>query len=380
MFNLPKKKSYSTYSSGSFQLDIPIITSEVLNEPTVLACLGFISGSVIGMPLKVKGKDGHYYDKYSSILSPELNVILKKPNTNETTSQFLAKVVGQLVLHNECFIQVRKGSIGTTGKVQFIECLEAGKVERHQTTTGRVEYIGRDNYGNAVIQDEIHYLTTTRVGFSTLNPLAQIKQIIDLANNSISHAKEFYSTAPRNSGWFTSEQEITDEQYTRLKEQINEQAKQSGYGLIEGVTFTPNTYNFKDAMNIETRKSTSTDICTVMGIHPALLGFEWAASTDIDSLRTIFLSTKINPLVLAIEEFYLSIGFDVDLEESGLLNASYIERSRLAMEQYKLGLLSRNEARVDLPELLVGGDEFVVDSNNLTMGNLNTDNNNNKEV
>ena len=86
----------------------------------------------------------------------------------------------------------------------------------------------------------------------------------------------------------------------------------------------------------------------------------------------------MNPIVLAIEEFYnnllLDKGIEVDLDESGLLNASYIERSKLAMEQYKLGLLSKNEARVDLPELKEGGDQFVVDSNNLTMGTLNNNN------
>jgi hypothetical protein len=57
-----------------------------------------------------------------------------------------------------------------------------------------------------------------------------------------------------------------------------------------------------------------------------------------------------------------------------LLNASYLERSKLAMEQFKIGLISKNEARVDLPELKEGGDDFVVDSNNLTMGSLNNNN------
>lgn len=237
---------------------------------------------------------------------------------------------------------------------------------------------GTDNNNKPLISSEVHYLTTTRFGFETLSALDKAKQVIELANNSINHAKEYYSTAPRNSGWFTTENLLDDDQYIRMKEQINIQSQQTGYGLVEGATFTPNSYNFKDAMSTETRKQTTQDICSIMGVHPALLGMEWATGNSLDEIRSVYLSSTVNPLVLAIEEFYNNLlrdkGYEVDLDESGLLNASYLERSKLAMEQFKIGLISKNEARVDLPELKEGGDDFVVDSNNLTMGSLNNNN------
>ncbi|MEB6640861.1 phage portal protein [Aeromonas caviae] len=384
MFNRQRKtKGFYPGSSGSpFQLDIPnwIPNNEILNEPTVLACLRLITGSITSMPVTAKTRSGDYFNRYSKApIPPELKLVLIKPNDNETIIQFLSKVVGQLVLHNECFIQVRKGGFGTTGTIKSFECLEHGQVQRVKDTSGKWKYYGTDNSNQPIIESEIHYLTTTRVSFETLSNLDRARQVIELANNSINHAKEYYSTAPRNSGWFTSEQQLDDEQYNRLKEQINIQAQQTGYGLIEGVTYSQNSYSFKDAMSAETRKQTTMDICSIMGVHPALLGLDWAAGNSLDEIRSVFLSTTVNPIVLAIEEFYnnllLDKGIEVDLDESGLLNASYIERSKLAMEQYKLGLLSKNEARVDLPELKEGGDQFVVDSNNLTMGTLNNTNN-----
>jgi len=383
MFNRPRKtKGFYPSSSGSpFQLDIPnwIPNNEILNEPTVLACLRLICGSITSMPVTAKTRSGDYYNRYSKDPIPqELKLILIKPNDNETIIQFLSNVVGQLVLYNECFIQVRRGGFGTTGTIQSFECIEHGQVQRVKDTSGKWKYYGTDNSNQSVIDSQIHYLTTTRFGFETLSNLEKARAVIELANNSINHAKEYYSTAPRNSGWFTSEQQLDDEQYNRLKEQINNQAQQTGYGLIEGVTYSQNSYSFKDAMSAETRKQTTMDICSIMGVHPALLGLDWASGSSLDEIRSVFLSTTVNPIVLAIEEFYNNLlidkGIEVDLDESGLLNASYIERSRLAMEQYKLGLLSKNEARVDLPELKEGGDQFVVESNNLTMGSLNNNN------
>lgn len=380
MFNR-KKNTKGFYPGTGFQLDIPssVYGNQVLNEPTVLACLKLISGSVSSMPITVKNRNGDYFNQHSRLLPTELKTILIKPNENETIIQFLNCIVGQLVLNNECFIQVRRGGAGTVGHIQFIECLEVGRVQRcRDTSTGKWMFNGTDNNNKPLISSEVHYLTTTRFGFETLSALERAKQVIELANNSINHAKEYYSTAPRNSGWFTSEQGIDDEQYSRLKEQINVQSQQSGYGLIEGVTFTPNSYNFKDAMSTETRKQTTQDICSIMGVHPALLGMEWATGNSLDEIRSVYLSSTVNPLVLAIEEFYNNLlrdkGYEVDLDESGLLNASYLERSKLAMEQFKIGLISKNEARVDLPELKEGGDDFVVDSNNLTMGSLNNNN------
>ncbi|HEH9415381.1 phage portal protein [Aeromonas salmonicida] len=383
MFNRKKSISTNGYyppSAGTpFQIGQWNPTNEILNEPTVLSCLRLISGSITSMPLTVKSYDNQYYDRYSKDLNQELKVILVKPNHNETILQFISKVVGHLVLHNEAFIKVSRGGIGTSGKVSQIECIEYGRVQR-VNNNGRWQYVGNDNSNKPIQQDEIHYLTTTRVGFDTLSNLEKVRAVIEVGNNSINHSKEFYNTSPRNSGWFTSTDQLSDEEYSRLKEQITVQAQQTGYGLIEGVAFTPNTYSFKDAMSIETRKQTTSDICNVMGVHPSLLGLEWASGIALSDIRSIFLSTTINPLVLCIEEFYNNVflerGYEIDMQEQGLLAASYEDRAKLAMEQFKIGLISKNEARVDMAELENGGDDFVVDSNNLTMGNLNNNNEN----
>ena len=373
MFN---KKNYiqNRGVSLSAQLDIPAQAYDpVLQEPTVLAGLRLITSIVLSMPLTAKYKDA-IYSRYTKPLPLELELILIKPNYNETISQLIANIVGQLVIHNECFLQIRKGGIGTTGLIEFIECLEHTQVQRYKDTSGRWCYNGLDNAGKAIIQSEIHYLTNTRLGFQNLNLLKQASNIISLSNQSINHAESFYEQAPKTSGWFTTESRLADDQFTRLKDQINNQANQTGYALIENVTFTPNQYNFKDAMSFETRKTTTQDLCSLMGVPPSMLGLEWASSNSLDEVRSIFMSSTISPIVNAIEECLnnalLSRGIEVDFDEKGVLNSSYIERSKLANDQFKLGLISKNEARVDLEQLSDedGGNQYVIDSNNLTLG------------
>ncbi|HAT6345320.1 TPA: phage portal protein [Aeromonas hydrophila] len=342
-----------------------------LQEPTVLACLNLINRNIMSMPLSCKYQ-GKYYNRFSQSLNDTMRTILIKPNENETPMQLVSAIVSELVLNNECYIQVKRGN--SSGHVREIQILSG--VSRQIQTNGKWRYIGLDNSGIEVKQNEVHYLTVVRTGVQTLNVLQQLNSVIELSKTTLRHADNFYNAAPINSGFILSPNTIDDEDFQRIRESVNIQSQQGGYGILDnGLTFSGSTgFNYKDAMSYETRKQLQQDIVAVMGVPAQLLGFEWAGNTDIATLRSSFLSNTINPIVTVIEEFFntalWSFGIEVDFTEENLLNADYIQQAQTKMDQYKLGLISKNEARLGLTELSPeqGGNDFVIDSNNLTIG------------
>lgn len=343
----------------------------VLQEPTVLACLNIINKNIISMPITCKYK-GQYFTRSTPSLSDTMRAVMVRPNNNETPMQLISAIVSDLVLNNECYIQVKRGA--SSGQIREIQRLSG--VSRQIQVNGDWRFIGLDNAGKEVRQDEIHYLTVVRNGIQTLDVISQLNNIINLSKTTITHADNFYSSAPKNTGFILSAKAIDDEDFSRLRESVNTQSQQGGYGILDnGLTFSPSTgFNYKDAMSYETRKQLQQDIAAVMGVPAQLLGFEWASTTDIETVRSSFLSNTINPIVMVIEEFFnttlYSDGIEVDFREENLLNADYTKQAQTKMEQYKLGLISKNEARLALNDLSAeqGGNDFVIDSNNLTIG------------
>jgi len=333
------------------------------------------------MPIRVIQNNTKIYDKFTPNLNKELSVILWKPNANETTQQLIAKIISNLVIYNEAFIQIKRDGHLLTSPIKSIECLNG--VSRTKSSNGVWMFSGVDNANKPILSDEIRYLTTARLDFNTFDFLNQASSIIKLSNANLDNGVHYYKNKPQNIGWFSSTGKMNPEQMVRTRESLNTQSQEGGYGILEGLQFIPNTFSYKDSASFETQQNCTLQICSLMGVHPSLIGLDGGSQT-LDEIRSVFMSTTINPLVLivedAINEALRYSNLQIDFEEKETLNSSYEVRSKIDMERWKLGLVNRNEARTDLPPLPADlGNAFVVESNNLTMGNpinTNTENNN----
>lgn len=366
------------FSLGAKAYDL----NAVLNEPSVIACMKLIANTISSMPIRVIQNNTKIYDKFTPNLNKELSVILWKPNANETTQQLIAKIISNLVIYNEAFIQIKRDGHLLTSPIKSIECLNG--VSRTKSSNGVWMFSGVDNANKPILSDEIRYLTTARLDFNTFDFLNQASSIIKLSNANLDNGVHYYKNKPQNIGWFSSAGKMNPEQMVRTRESLNTQSQEGGYGILEGLQFIPNTFSYKDSASFETQQNCTLQICSLMGVHPSLIGLDGGSAT-LDEIRSVFMSTTINPLVLivedAINEALRYSNLQIDFEEKETLNSSYEVRSKIDMERWKLGLVNRNEARTDLPPLPLdqGGNAFVVESNNLTMGNpinTNTENNN----
>lgn len=380
------KKNIQTNGGSSLGIPFSLGTkaydlNAVLNEPSVIACMKLIANTISSMPIRVIQNNTKIYDKFTPNLNKELSVILWKPNANETTQQLIAKIISNLVIYNEAFIQIKRDGHLLTSPIKSIECLNG--VSRTKSSNGVWMFSGVDNANKPILSDEIRYLTTARLDFNTFDFLNQASSIIKLSNANLDNGVHYYKNKPQNIGWFSSTGKMNPEQMVRTRESLNTQSQEGGYGILEGLQFIPNTFSYKDSASFETQQNCTLQICSLMGVHPSLIGLDGGSAT-LDEIRSVFMSTTINPLVLivedAINEALRYSNLQIDFEEKETLNSSYEVRSKIDMERWKLGLVNRNEARTDLPPLPADlGNAFVVESNNLTMRNpinTNTENNN----
>ncbi|WP_326510699.1 phage portal protein [Aeromonas caviae] len=380
------KKNIQTNGGSSLGIPFSLGTkaydlNAVLNEPSVIACMKLIANTISSMPIRVIQNNTKIYDKFTPNLNKELSVILWKPNANETTQQLIAKIISNLVIYNEAFIQIKRDGHLLTSPIKSIECLNG--VSRTKSSNGVWMFSGVDNANKPILSDEIRYLTTARLDFNTFDFLNQASSIIKLSNANLDNGVHYYKNKPQNIGWFSSTGKMNPEQMVRTRESLNTQSQEGGYGILEGLQFIPNTFSYKDSASFETQQNCTLQICSLMGVHPSLIGLDGGSQT-LDEIRSVFMSATINPLVLivedAINEALRYSNLQIDFEEKETLNSSYEVRSKIDMERWKLGLVNRNEARTDLPPLPADlGNAFVVESNNLTMGNpinTNTENNN----
>ncbi|MFQ2622639.1 phage portal protein [Aeromonas caviae] len=381
------KKNIQTNGGSSLGIPFSLGTkaydlNAVLNEPSVISCMKLIANTISSMPIRVIQNNTKIYDKFTPNLNRELSVILWKPNANETTQQLIAKIISNLVIYNEAFIQIKRDGHLLTSPIKSIECLNG--VSRTKSSNGVWMFSGVDNANKPIVSDEIRYLTTARLDFNTFDFLNQASSIIKLSNANLDNGVHYYNNKPQNLGWFSTSSKLNPEQMVRARESLNTQSQEGGYGILEGLQFVPNTFSYKDSASFETQQNCTLQICSLMGVHPSLIGLDGGSAT-LEETRSVFMSTTINPLVGivedAINEALRYSNLQIDFEEKETLNSSYEVRSKIDMERWKLGLVNRNEARTDLPPLPLdqGGNDFVVDSNNLTMGNpinTNTENNN----
>ncbi|MFM5231693.1 phage portal protein [Aeromonas media] len=344
--------------------------SDVLKEPTILACLRVISQTISSLPLVIL-ESRKYITKYDD-LSVEQSVILRKPNKTETLAQMISKLVSNLVIYNEAFLQIK-----TTGdRIRSIECIPHGKISRtRDQTTGLWVFNGTDNQNNLIISKEIHYITGPRLNDSTFDLLNQAKSIIELSTGAIDNASKYHAMGPKNSGFLVVDGKLNDEQFKRTREQMDTQTSEPGkIAIVEKMQFVANPFNMKDSLLTETRDAVTRDLAALMGVPLPLINIPDSAFKDISEVRSAFLSMTVNPIVTAIEDAIneaLDYRCTVDFSEKDYLNSNFELRSKIGMEMFKIGLINKNEARnySDMSPLETGGDQVVVDSNNLTMSN-----------
>ena len=239
-----------------------------------------------------------------------------------------------------------------------------------------------DGSRDVLSQDEIwHVRTFTMDSLVGLSPISYARQTIGLGLATEEHGARLFSNGAVSSGVLQTDQALTNEAYTRLKETFQEQHQGLSNAhkpmiLEMGLKWSQISMSAEDAQFLETRKFQLEEICRIFRVPLHMLqNTDRATFNNIENLGMGFVNYSLVPYLTRIEQ-RINVGL-VNREKRGQFYAKFNVGALLRgdmksrYESYATGInwgiLSPNECR-DLEERnpREGGDVYLTPMNMTT--------------
>ena len=328
-------------------------------------------------------------DKIELNENDKVKQLLNRPNPNETYIAFMEHIVCSYLISGNVFIQSVKGN---KNEIKEMYILRSDRVSII-SGIGNIPSYYRYKINNIIVDfpcniktgecDILHIKNFHPLDdWYGLSPMEPAQYSIEQHNECIKWNKSLLENGARPSGALVVKQNMSDEVYNRLKENINDKFRGNEnagkYMILEGgVEWKEMGCSPKDMDYIETKNSAARDIAMAFGIQPQLLGIKGDATyNNMSEARMTFWEDTVIPMTNMILEnlanwFSLSenrnIKIEVDLDSIPSLS----EKRQKVWETIKnSNIVSNNEKRDAL-----GYDTERI----LNEKQQNNDNNNNKD-
>jgi len=312
--------------------------------------------------------------------------LLKRPNPLQGSGRFFENVVAFLMLSGNSYIEA-VGPENRPPKELYVLRPDRVKVipGNAQQLIGGYEY-QVDSHKVRLQAEEVLHLKL----FNPLNdwygmgPIEAAARSIDQNNESRAWNVSLLQNAARPPGALVTEQELTEEQFNRLKAQVQEQYagfKNAGRPLLlEGgmdwkdLSLTPADMDWLEGLKLSAR-----EIAIAFGVPPELIGDTSNKTySNYQEARLAFYTETVLPLMDWLKDELNNwlvpkfgddqLFVDYDKDEIEALQEDRGAVWDRAMEAVRQGVLTRNEARALLGyEEIEGGDVLMVPGNLLPL-------------
>ena len=346
-----------------------------MSNPTVNRCITLISSTVAGVPWKLyrkaaDGKDIHIEEH------PILDLI-RKPSPLLSENEFMSNYVNYLMICGNVYIHRVGPNHGPPKELYF---LRPDRIIILNAEEGIDVYndFGYDGFGGyapiyeyvigksrQIIPNELlHHgrLFNPLCEFYGLSPMQAAATSIDQNNEALLWNVNLLRNSASPAGIMSTENNLGDEQIARLKSQM-QQKYQGPYNpgrpmLLEGglkwekMSLTPQEMDWSEGM-----KMSASNICTVFGVDPVLIGDNQKKGWGFRDAQKSFYTETIIPLCDTIRDNWLNkwllplfpgtekMYFQYDLEQVEVLNEDRSIVWERVMKGVEAGIISIDEAR-----------------------------------
>lgn len=331
-------------------------------NPIVFSCLSMISNACSNLIMNffIVDADG----KKQEIFEHPVKNLIMNPSSSQGSIAFLRDLHSQLGISGNAYILFVK--IPSSPHPLEMYILRSDRVEILPDARGypaRYRYNGNGTYSYYEAKDVLHikffHPLNDWYGYS---PIQAAAKSIDVHNSCNDYNKALLDNSARPSGALKykpepdASQNLTDEQYNRLKNQFEEQytgSANAGKPLIleGGLDWLPMSFNQKDMQFIENKDQAAREIAICMGIPPMMLGIKGDStySNFSEANRAFYRQTVIPTANFALKEFerYFKQQFpDLFIEiDEDKISALADERTELWDRVGKAEYISANEKR-----------------------------------
>jgi HK97 family phage portal protein len=305
--------------------------------------------------------------------------ILRQPNQYQTISDFLMNATRSLMLDGNAYaLAVRNSRF----EVQELHLMDARQCAARLSATGEIFYhlagnpVAEKLFGQSLIvpaRDVLHIkLQAPLDPLRGESPLNAASIALAAGNAALSQQVAFFIHQSRPSYVLTTDQILTVEQVTQLRERWNEQSQGLNQGktpiLTGGLRPAPLSSNAKDTELINTLKLSDQAVAQVFRIPLAVLGM---GDTPFASTEALMSSWKAGGLGFVLNHIEEALGLFfkltgqpneyVEFDTAALLRSNFKERVEGWAAGVRGGIFGRNDARSDfeLAKVKYGDEPWV---------------------
>ena len=309
-----------------------------------------------------------------------LLALLKRPNPMQSGSELMRALVGFYRISGNGYIE----RVMVAGRPREIYTLRPDRMTVIPSATGMPEgYIYRVNEAKEEwdadprtgISDIRHIKTFNPLDdWYGMSPIMAGAYAIDQHNEAMVHIQALLQNGAAPSGVLEVEGDLNDDQYNRLKADIEEKysgSRNAGRPLLleGGMKWTQMGLSPSDMAIIETKYSAARDISLALGVPPLLLNIPGDSTySNYKEARLAFYEETVIPLAHSIRDelnawlapLFGDVMLDLDLDQ---IPAIYEKRLELWSMADNSGDLTINERReIKGYEPIDNGDQILVQS------------------
>lgn len=284
-------------------------------------------------------------------------LLIAQPDINETTSQFLKRVVTSLAGTGNAYLKVTRKGDGTP---QFVTVLDPLLTAPEYTDKGIKQYRSVDpitRRSRVYSAREVVHLRLLEVpGHLTgLGPIQACRSTYAGALDLAEYSDNWFSQSGIPTGVLSTDMQLTPDEADAYRARWEEtQAKRGTAVLGKGLSYSPVMLNPADAQFLESRQFSVTDIARLFGIPAAYLLAEvnGAAMTyqNISQADTAFLKYTLMQYLKEIEDALSGLlprGQQARFKTDGLLRPDPATQATIHKVYVDMGALSVEEVRAE---------------------------------
>lgn len=372
VYDTPEKLAKLFSSFGMSAAGVNITASNAMQIATVYACVRVLAESVGMLPLNLMLLNGEHRHKDRA---NDLHWLMQYgPNDFMTAQEYKELIMVHLGLRGNHYSWINRSS---SGKVLELLPLAPHSVIPKLRDDWEVEYKVTFSGGEVRTlpsSEILHVRLHSLDGLNGLSPVAWGANSIGLAKATERHGSKLFSNSARPSGGYKTDKSLTDTQYDRLTEQLQEHTGENvlrNLILEGGLEWFQTTMSSEDAQFLETRKYQRSEICGMYRMQPHMIAdLDKATFSNIEHQSLDFVMHTLMPYLTRIEQRLHKSLIPRDktryfkFNANALMRGAMKDRAEFYRQMVYLGAYSPNDIRrLEDENPRDGGDIYLTPSN-----------------
>ena len=357
---------------------VAVSEDSAMRFATVHACVRVLSEDVAALPLHVyRRMDGGGKERARE--HPLYELLHDRPNPEMSATPFFESLMVNALLSGNGYAFLE---FDRAGRVRAMWPMLASEVDPYRTDAGELRY--RAGGENLRAGEVFHLAGMGFDGLMGLSPIAYARESIGLGTAAERYGEKFFKNGTHIGGVVSIKDELTDEQFRRLREQFNTMFRglQNAHGvpvLEGGATYTPVGIAPEDAQFLETRKFQRNEIAAIYRVPPHMIGdLERATFANIEQQDLAYLQRGLLPWLMRIEQEARAKllttpearrDYCIEHDTANFMRGETQSRYEAYSKAINSGFMTQNEVRRrENLNPLPGGDEIMLPLNMVKAG------------